>query len=60
MVTDAQRKAQARYDRANTKQVLLKLNRNTDGDILERLQQVGNVQGYIKSLIRRDIAESGS
>lgn len=60
MVTDAQRKAQARYDRANTKQVLLKLNRNTDGDILERLQQVGNVQGYIKSLIRRDIAEIGS
>lgn len=60
MVTDAQRKAQARYDRANTKQVLLKLNRNTDGDILERLQQVGNVQGYIKALIRRDIAESGS
>lgn len=44
-----------RYDRANTKQVLLKLNLNTDNDILQRLVEVGNKQGYVKKLIREDI-----
>jgi hypothetical protein len=57
MATPAQAKAQARYDKANTKQVMLKLNRNTDADILARLAEVGNVQGYIKQLIRKDIAD---
>ena len=56
MATPAQAKAQARYDKANTKQVMLKLNRNTDADILAKLAEVGNVQGYIKQLIRKDIA----
>lgn len=44
-----------RYDKANTKQVLLKLNLNTDKDILQRLDEVGNKQGYVKKLIREDI-----
>ena len=57
MATPAQAKAQARYDKANTKQVMLKLNRNTDADILAKLTEVGNVQGYIKQLIRKDIAD---
>lgn len=57
MATPAQAKAQARYDKANTKQVMLKLNRNTDADILAKLAEVGNVQGYIKQLIRKDIAD---
>jgi hypothetical protein len=34
----------------------LKLNDRTDADILEWLSQVGNKQGYIKDLIRKDIA----
>lgn len=48
-------KAQERYDAAHTKQVKLKLNLKTDADILEKLERCGNVQGYIKSLIRKDI-----
>ena len=52
----AQLKAGAKYDAANTKQVLLKLNKNTDADILAALDECENVQGYIKSLIRADIA----
>lgn len=56
MATEAQLRAQSKYDKANTKQVMLKLNRTTDTDILERLAEVGNVQGYIKQLIRRDIS----
>lgn len=53
--TEAQKRAQAKYDKANTKQVIMKLNKITDADILEMLDQTPNVQGYIKQLIRDDI-----
>ena len=39
----------------NTVVKTLKLNKNTDSDILEKLESVDNVQGYLKELIRRDI-----
>ena len=55
--SDARLRANAKYDKANTKSILLKLNLKTDSDILERLEEVGNKQGYIKELIRRDIIE---
>ena len=48
---------QARYDAKNTTHVRLKLNLKTDADILEALERSGNKQGYIKSLIRADIAK---
>ncbi len=54
---NSQSKAQAKYDAKNTKQIVLKLNLKTDADILEQLEKVGNKQGYIKELIRKDIAE---
>lgn len=44
------------YDRVNTKQVKFKFNIKTDADILECLRTRGNIQGYIKQLIRADIA----
>lgn len=46
--------ASARYDKANTKGIYLKLNTKTDADIIEHLKGIGNVQGYIKYLIRKD------
>lgn len=46
---------QARYDRFNTQRVYIKLNKNTDADILRKLANVDNKQGYIKQLIRKDI-----
>ena len=55
MASEAQKKAAAKYDKANTTQIILKLNKKTDADILERLQSVGNRQGYIKDLIRKDL-----
>ena len=55
MTTAAQKRANAKYDKEHTTQVILKLNNKTDADILERLRGVGNKQGYIKNLIRRDI-----
>lgn len=55
MVIEAQIKAQAKYDAGSTRQVHLKLNLLTDGDVLEKLDSVPNKQGYIKRLIRADM-----
>ena len=44
-----------KYDKANTKRVYIKLNKNTDSDILSYLDSKPNKQGYIKELIRKDM-----
>ena len=51
-------KDQQKYAAAHTKQIALVLNTNTDVDILEKLSEVPNKQGYIKELIRADIART--
>lgn len=56
MPTKADRRAAAKYQAAHIKQVLIKLNDRTDQDILSHLEGVDNVQGYLKSLIRADMA----
>lgn len=48
---------QARYDAANTTQVKIKLNLKTDADILDKLAKQESKQGYIKALIRADMAK---
>lgn len=48
-------KASAKYNESNVKQVKMNLNRKTDADILKHLETIDNVQGYIKSLIRKDM-----
>lgn len=58
MATEAQKRASAKYDKANTKSVLLKFNTTNDADILTMLDEVDNRQGYIKGLIRNDIKGS--
>lgn len=45
----------ARYDAQHTRQIVLKLNRRTDAEILRKLDEQPNKQGYIKQLIRADI-----
>ncbi len=54
--TEAQKRARKKYEKKTKVQVLLKLNRNTDKDILAKLERVSNKQGYIKQLIRRDLS----
>ena len=54
--TKAQLKATAKYQKKNTRMFTLRLNLNTDMDIINKLEQVENKQGYIKQLIRTDIA----
>lgn len=50
------RRAVNKYNATHTKQVILRLNLKTDADILAHLAQQASVQGYIKELIRQDIA----
>lgn len=48
----AQLRAQAKYDKDNTVQVKLKLNKTTDKDIIDLLNNQNNKQGFIKALMR--------
>ena len=41
----------------NVKGLYLKLNKKTDADIIEALENSKNKQGYIKALIRRDLKQ---
>ena len=59
--TEEQKKRQhqkynAVYDKENTTRLNVKLNNTTDQDILDFLTTIPNKQGYIKSLIRSDMA----
>ena len=47
---------QERYDERTARRISLKLNKITDADVLEKLESVESMQGYIKFLIRADIA----
>ena len=59
MTSEAQKRASARYDKAHTTGVYLKLNNETDADILQQFERVDNVQGYLKELVRRDMKNRG-
>ena len=48
-------KAAYKWDRENTTRIGLKLQNNTDRDMLDILNRVDNKQGYIKALIRDDL-----
>jgi hypothetical protein len=45
-------------DRKNSRCFSLKFSRNTDKDLIERLEQQPNKQEYIKRLIREDIRQT--
>ena len=57
MTTEAAKKAKRKYDAKTARYISLKLNQNTDADIIRRLEAQESVQGYIKRLIREDIAK---
>lgn len=40
------------WQKTNVKRVVIKLNRNTDADILKELDKKESIQGYIKDAIR--------
>lgn len=55
MQTPAQKKAQAVYDAKMKAQYIFHFNKNTDGDIIDRLKRMPSKQAYIRGLIKRDI-----
>lgn len=59
MSTEAKKRANRKYAAANTVQKSLQFNRNTDADIIEYLETVGNMSGLIKELLRERMAKDG-
>lgn len=53
---ESQLEAQKKYDKNNTRYFGIKLNRNTDAALIDKLEQQESFQRYIKELIRKDIA----
>lgn len=57
--SDAKMAYMQRYDAENTKQYKMKVSKIYDVDIIEKMESVDNKQGYLKDLIRADIARNG-
>lgn len=49
--------AQKEWYRKNTRTIGIKLSRNTDADILAKIESMNSYASYIKNLIRADIAK---
>ena len=56
---DKRQTPQERYDAKATRRYAMKLNLVHDADIIAKLDEVPSMQGYIKDLIRKDLAEKG-
>lgn len=58
MSTEAQKRASNKYNKHNTVQYCIRLNKRTDAEVIEVLARCTNKTNYIKSLILRDIFEN--
>lgn len=56
---DSNLKAITKFTKEKTVSVNLRLNKNTDADIIGKLESVPSKMGYIKQLIRADMAKNG-
>ena len=59
MVSEAKAAAKAKYDAKTAKYISLKLNTNTDAELIELLKSQPNVQGFLKDLIRKELKNRG-
>ncbi len=58
-MTEAQIRAQARYRKARTTQVNLKLHKDNDSDIIARLEKEPSKNGFVKRAIRAYMSQGG-
>jgi len=58
MIPEANKRASAKYQSNHLKRLPINLNDRTDADIIAYLETIPNKQGYIKALIRADIAKN--
>ena len=49
--------AKERYDKKTARYFSLKFNKRTDERLIEKLESVDSIQGYIKSLVQKDIEQ---
>ncbi len=57
MSTERKERPQDRYNKTHTVNLNIRLMRRTEQDIITKLDSVPNKAGYIKALIRADIAK---
>ena len=50
--------ARQRYKKENILTIWLKLNRKTEPELVKQIEKQQNKNGYLKSLIKRDIEEN--
>lgn len=59
-VTEAHKRASMKYDKENMRQIKFNLSLKYDQDIISYIDTLPNKQGYLKSLIRADMARAKS
>lgn len=57
-MSDRKETPQERWQKRNAKRYTFAVMKNTEADIIQRLDSVPNRAGYIKRLIRQDIANT--
>ena len=57
-ISEAKKKADEKWKKANLKQVKFSFNKSGDKDVLDKLDSVENKTEYVRELIREDIKRS--
>lgn len=57
-VSEAQKRATAKYIKHNVKRYVVQLNKNTDEDLVCFMESIDNVNGFSKDCIRKAMEES--
>ena len=57
--TQAQKRASQKYEKANIRRYVLKVNKNTEGDIIAFLDGLKSFNGEIKRMIREEMKRNG-
>lgn len=60
MASPAQTKAVTKYIKEHTRRFTIQLNRKTDADMIAHLESAGNVTGYMKALVAKDMKARNS
>lgn len=58
--TEAERRAAEKYKAAHRVSMQIDLNRGTEDDIIEYVSKIQNKSGYVKALIRADMAREAA
>lgn len=57
-MTEAHKRAVGKYFKKNIRQVVIKLNKATDKDLIDYIDSLDNIQGTIKNILRKEIKSS--